>query len=120
MPSSTLPRSAMPNLVTPTRTPKLERARKARWYGHVERKGEDDWVRGCRSLKMGNMKQGRPLKSWYEVLKEEMKVKDIDEEWAEELVQNKKGWRDAYRAKSRAEVWEVLVRVREEAGGLRH
>ena len=54
---------------------------------------------------MGSMKPGRPPKSWYEVLKEEMKVKGIDVKWAKELVQNQKGWRDACKAKNRAEVW---------------
>ena len=89
-----------------------------RWYGHVERKGKDDWVRGVRTLEMGSKNPGRPPKSWYEVLKEDMKAKGIDEEWAVELVQNKKGWRDACRAKNRAEVWVVLERVREEARGV--
>ena len=44
---------------------------------------------------MGDKKRGRPLKSWDEVQKEDMKEKGIDKEWVKDLVQDQKGWRDA-------------------------
>jgi hypothetical protein len=36
-----------------------------RWFGHVERKGDDDWVKRCTRLEVvGKRPRGRPRKTW--------------------------------------------------------
>jgi hypothetical protein len=41
-----------------------------RWFRHVERKGDDDWVKRCTRLEVvGKRPKGRPRKTW-------MKLKD--------------------------------------------
>ena len=64
-----------------------------RWYGHVSRKDDGDWLRKVQdpdAVITGVALPGRPLKSWKEVID-----RDLDEyQLIEELVQN----RDARRA----------------------
>ena len=44
-----------------------------RWFGHVERKG-NEWVRKCMDVKVvGNAGRGRPRKSWMECVNDDMK-----------------------------------------------
>jgi hypothetical protein len=44
------------------------------WFGHVERKSRDDWVRRCRDLVVeGARKMGRGKKTWQECVNEDMK-----------------------------------------------
>src|SRR6476619_5058589 len=44
------------------------------WFGHVERKSDDDWVKSCRSLKVsGERGHGRSRKTWEQCLNEDMK-----------------------------------------------
>ena len=88
-----------------------------RWLGHVERKGEDDWVRKCRGIEMGPTKQGGQIMNWDRVLRADRKAKGIDEKWVEELVQSQEGWREACKRGNRAGVWEVLESVRKKATG---
>ena len=39
-----------------------------RWFGHVERKDEIDWVRKCRTMEIdGKRPRGRPKITWMEV-----------------------------------------------------
>ena len=46
----------------------ITRAR-LRWYGHVHRKREDDWVKRITQLQVDGRRQpGRPLKSWRELV----------------------------------------------------
>jgi hypothetical protein len=43
-------------------------------FGHVERKGDDDWVNRCTRLEVvGKRPRGRPRKTWMTVLKEDMR-----------------------------------------------
>src|SRR5580692_7234761 len=54
-----------------------------RWFGHVERKG-DEWVRkSMEDLKVeGNAGRGRPRKTWLECVKDNMKRMDLRREMA--------------------------------------
>ena len=41
------------------------RRRRLRWYGHVQRKGDADWVKGCTMMSVkGTAPAGRPKKTW--------------------------------------------------------
>ena len=42
-----------------------------RWFGHVERKSDDDWVSKCRSV-AGARRRGRGRKTWMECVEEDM------------------------------------------------
>jgi len=43
-----------------------------RWYGHVLRKGDNDWVKKCTEHEVeGARPRGRPKKSWREILEKE-------------------------------------------------
>jgi len=40
-----------------------------RWYGHVLRKDDDDWVKKCMEYKVeGPRPRGRPMRTWREVV----------------------------------------------------
>jgi len=44
------------------------------WFGHVERKSQDDWVKMCRDLVVeGTRRKGRRRKTWQECVNEDMK-----------------------------------------------
>ena len=44
-----------------------------RWFGHVERVSEDDWVSTCRNVVVAGVRcAGGGRKTWYECLKEDM------------------------------------------------
>ena len=50
------------------------RRSRLRWFGHVERKADGDWVKGCTVLNVeGKNPRGRPSKTWMEVVKGDMK-----------------------------------------------
>ncbi len=45
-----------------------------RWFGHLERKDERDWVSACRNIVvLENAGKGRPRKRWCEVLEDDLK-----------------------------------------------
>src|SRR5260221_12256533 len=45
-----------------------------RWFGHVERKDDCDWVKGCSVLEVeGPKPRGRTKKTWMEVGERDMK-----------------------------------------------
>ena len=53
----------------------LLKARRLRWFGHVERKQPDDWVSACRHIAVQSVKgwgRGRPRKTWRECVEENM------------------------------------------------
>ena len=57
----------MEDIVTNARRMRL------RWFGHVERKKEDDWVRGCMNMVVeGNRDRGRPKKTWWDSVSNDM------------------------------------------------
>ena len=44
-----------------------------RWFGHTERKSDEDWVKKCRSMSGdGNTAKGRPKLIWMIVVKSDM------------------------------------------------
>ena len=52
----------------------IAQRRRFRWYGHVERTG-DDWIKKCMSLEIeGSRLQGRPKKKWSEVINADLEV----------------------------------------------
>jgi len=43
-----------------------------RWYGHVLRKEDDDWVKKCMEYEVeGPRPRGRPKETWREVVRED-------------------------------------------------
>ena len=58
-----------------------------RWFGHVERKEEKDWVSGCREVKVevvGGRGRGRGRKTWKEVVEEDLKRDGLSREMAQD------------------------------------
>ena len=43
-----------------------------RWYGHVLRKNDDDWVKKCMEYEVeGSRPSGKPKRTWKEVVRED-------------------------------------------------
>ena len=54
-----------------------------RWFGHLERKGNDDWVSGCRNFEVAGAKsKGRGKKTWGECVKNDLNLLGLRKEWA--------------------------------------
>ena len=52
-----------------------------RWYGHVMRKGDEDWVKKCMEYRVeGRRLVGRPRKTWLESVEADMAELEIDKE----------------------------------------
>ena len=50
------------------------RRSRLRWFGHVERKEDDDWVKKCTVLEVeGKRPRGRPKRTWNDVVGDDMK-----------------------------------------------
>jgi hypothetical protein len=50
------------------------RRNRLRWFGHVERKVDDDWVKRCTRLEVvGKRRRGRPRKTWMKTLNDDMR-----------------------------------------------
>ena len=46
-----------------------------RWFRHVERKYDNDWVKRCITWEVEGIRQtGRPKKTWWDCVKNDMKV----------------------------------------------
>jgi hypothetical protein len=45
------------------------------WFGHVKRKGDDDWVNGCAELEVDSKRppRGRPKSTCKDVVTDDMK-----------------------------------------------
>ena len=57
------------------------RRRRLRWFGHVQRKQDDEWVKKCMEFKVeGSRSRGRPKKSWMEVIGNDMKKLGLKKE----------------------------------------
>ena len=49
-----------------------------RWYGHVLRKDDDDWVKKCMEHEVeGSRSRGRPKKTWKEVVCEDCQARKL-------------------------------------------
>jgi len=52
-----------------------------RWYGHVLRKDDDDWVKKCMEYEVeGSRPKGRPKKTWKEVVHEDCQARKLNKE----------------------------------------
>ena len=61
-----------------------------RWFGHVERKDDNDWVQHCITWKVGGIRQrGRPKKTWWDCVKNDMESLGLSQKDA----QSRNKWR---------------------------
>ena len=52
-----------------------------RWYGHVLRKDDDDWVKKCMEYEVeGSGPSGRPKRTWKEVVREDCQARKLNKE----------------------------------------
>jgi len=52
-----------------------------RWYGHVLRKEDDDWVKKCMQYEVeGPRPRGRPKRTWREVAREDCQARKLNKE----------------------------------------
>ena len=66
------------------REAKVVRQGRLKWFGHVKRKNEDDWVSACRNVvvEAGVRCEGRGRKTWREYIKDGMDELGLHPEWA--------------------------------------
>ena len=77
---------------------KIQRAR-LRWFGHVERKEENDWVKKCTRMKVtGVVERGALRKTLRSCVKKDMEAMGIKEEMA----QDRCAWRNITRGPTHA------------------
>jgi hypothetical protein len=56
------------------------RRNRLRWFGHVERKDDNDWVKACqRMVVTGERGRGRGKKTWRECVTDDMKALNLEE-----------------------------------------
>ena len=56
-----------------------------RWFGHVKRRDEGNWVRKCMDTEIeGKNPKGRPKRNWRQVVKDDLKLMGVEEEEAED------------------------------------
>ena len=68
----------------------IVRRGRLRWFGHVERKDEEDWVSKCRYLEVdGARGRGRGKKTWSECVGSDLKLFGLKREEAHD----RDGWR---------------------------
>jgi len=63
--------------------------RKLRWYGHVLRKGENDWVKYIKYVVEGVRSRDRPKKTWTEVTEKDRQNWQL----CKEDVMDRRKWR---------------------------
>jgi len=52
-----------------------------RWYGHVLRKEDNDWVKKCMEYEVeGARPRGRPKKTWREIVEKDCQVHGLNRE----------------------------------------
>jgi len=52
-----------------------------RWYGHVLRKGDTDWVKKCMEYEVeGSRPGGRPKRTWREVVQKDCQARNLNRE----------------------------------------
>ena len=65
---------------------KIQRGR-LRWFGHVERKEENNWVKKCTRMNViGVVDRGAPRKTWRSCVKRDMKAMGIKRKWHRTVV----------------------------------
>ena len=79
------------NLQIENITEVVRRAR-LRWFGHVERKNDEDWVKRTTRLEIeGSRPAGRPKKTWHETVKADLRRLRLDSSEASD----REAWRRA-------------------------
>ena len=74
------------------RTNEELRSGRLRWYGHVMRKGNEDWVKKCMEFRVeGRRRVGRPKRTWLESVELEADMAEL--EINKEDVHDRKKWR---------------------------
>ncbi len=64
--------------------------RRLRWFGHLERMEEDNWVSKCRHLEVaGSRGRGRPRKTWDEVVQRDLLERGL----GRDLARNRCVWK---------------------------
>ena len=62
-----------------------------RWFGHVERMNDDNWVKKSREIAVeGRRGRGRPCKTWKEVVQADLRAKGIEHNLAQDRVKWKR------------------------------
>ena len=57
------------------------------WHGHVQRKGEADWVKGCTMMVVeGIVPCGRPKKTWQDCVSEDLRLLGLNTRDAQDCV----------------------------------
>jgi len=52
-----------------------------RWYGHVLRKEDTDWVKKCMEYEVeGPRPRGRPKRTWIEVVQKDCRARNLNRE----------------------------------------
>jgi hypothetical protein len=65
-----------------------------RWFGHLERKEEEDWASACRNVKVGGkVGRGRARKTWSEVVNDDMRRRGLKRDMAKDRAE----WRSHIR-----------------------
>ena len=73
------------------------RGGRLRWFGHVERREDNDWLkRACNLDIEGRTPRGRPRQTWAQTVKDDLKVLNIDRN----LAQDRNSWRAAISQRS--------------------
>ena len=68
-----------------------------RWFGHLERMDEEEWVSACRSITVtGEKTRGRSRKTWEECVKNDLKWLGLQKERAQDRIV----WRGLIKEKS--------------------
>ena len=66
------------------------RQRRLRWFGHIERREDNSWLKKVQILAVdGHSGHSRPHKTWEHVIMEDLHVK------GREVAQNRAEWRSA-------------------------
>ena len=68
------------------------RQRRLRWFGHIERREDNSWLKKVQILAVDDHNgRGRPRKTWEHVTMEDLRVKGV----TREVAQNRAEWRSA-------------------------
>ena len=62
-----------------------------RWFGHIERREDSNWIKRCRDLVVdGPAGRGRPRKTWTQVVHDDLKQLGLDPALAQDRLEWKK------------------------------
>ena len=69
-----------------------------RWFGHIERMDDERLVKKVyESSVEGGRRRGRPCKRWKDCVKEYVQQRGVEWARAEELVNDRSGWREMWK-----------------------